>query len=182
MLNKLNTVRDLKDPLKQFVSTWSFGTVPGVNLPKNLELRCLTYGFPTLTGDTTEVTWAGFKRVYAGKQTRQGTWTVKFVEVWDVKVLDAFKQWVNRYHDYINGKIRLHDQYWTDVNISLLNTDVYDEVQITKGYDLKLYDVYPTEINTGQIDASSSDPIEMDVTFNYNFFLMGDEIDKVAGQ
>ena len=48
MLKSLNDVRNLKDPLKQFVSTWTFGNIDGVNLDfKDLELRCQTYGFPT---------------------------------------------------------------------------------------------------------------------------------------
>lgn len=180
MLKSLNDVRNLKDPLKQFVSTWTFGTVAGTSLPADLELRCQSYGFPTLTGDTTEVEWAGFKRVYAGKQTRQGSWTVTFIEVWDVKIFDGFKEWVNCYHAYKDGKIGLHDNYWTDVNIKLLDPSVYianQPTKVTDKYDLKLYDVYPTEISIGEIDASSSNPITITATFNYNFFLAGDEIE-----
>ena len=74
---------------------------------KDLELRCQTYGFPTLTGDTTDVTWGGFARKYAGKQTRQGTWSVSFVEVWDASIIEGFKQWLNLYHQYKEGKITL---------------------------------------------------------------------------
>lgn len=182
MLKKLNDVRNLKDPLKQFVSTWTFGEISGVGLDfKDLELRCQTYGFPTLTGDTTDVVWGGFPRKYAGKQIRQGTWSVTFVEVWDAAILDGFKNWLNKYHDYVNGKITLLKDYSTYADVVLLDPTVYDKEHMSDGqsiseYKLRLYDVFPMEINVGNIEASSSDPINLDVTFNYNYFLVGDEI------
>ena len=188
MLKPLNKIANLKDPLKQFVSTWTFGAIDGINLDwGNLELRCQTYGFPTLTGDTTDVTWGGFPRKYAGKQIRQGTWSVTFVEVWDVAILNGFKEWANLYHQYLKGKITLLKDYSTWANIKLLDPDVYDKERINSDdaskiheYSMRLYDVFPMEVNAGSIEASSSDPIVMDVTFNYNYFLLGEEIDEKA--
>lgn len=182
MLKKLNDVRNLKDPLKQFVSTWTFGAIPSLsNIDfKDLELRCQTYGFPTLTGDTTDVTWGGFARRYAGKQTRQGTWNVTFIEVWDASIIDGFKDWLNLYHQYKDGKITLLNDYSTYANIKLLDPDVYNTTVVTEPiseYSLRLYDVFPMEVNAGQIDASSSEAISMDVTFSYNYFLLGNEIE-----
>ena len=185
MLKKLNDVVQLKDPLKQFVSTWVFGAVTDVDLDwENLELRCQSYGFPGLTGDTTDVTWGGFARKYAGKQTRQGSWTVNFIEVWDVSILDGFKNWANKYHNYKNGKITLLNDYSTYADIKLLDPTVYDDKKIVlssgsfpkDGYTMRLYDVFPMEVSADEINASSSDPISMTVTFNYNYFLLGDEI------
>ena len=189
MLKQLNEVRNLKDPLKQFVSTWSFGEIDGVGLDfEDLELRCQSYGFPTLTGDTTDVTWGGFARKYAGKQTRQGEWTVNFIEVWDVAILDGFRSWANKYHQYKAGKISLLADYSTYADIKLLNPSVYD-LRGTKdvsaqehggkleAYNIRLYDVFPMSVNASQIDASSSDPITLEVTFNYNYFLLGSEIE-----
>jgi len=181
MLNPLNNVRSLKDPLKQFVSTWQFSfdaQSPLNNIidTKDLELRCQTYGLPTLTGDDTTVTWGGFKRVYAGKQTRQGTWKVNFVEVWDAQVMEMFKQWFNMYHQYKEGKITLLNTYAANCNISIVNPDVYDEEEVKDRYDIRLYDVFPLSLDMSQIEASSSEPVTIDVEFNFNFFLLGDEI------
>lgn len=183
MLKPLNKVRNLKDPLKQFVSTWNFAFPAGSPLQQiinteQLELRCQSYGFPTLTGDTTDVIWGGFARRYAGKQTRQGEWSVDFVEVWDAEIVDSFKKWVNIYHNYKNGTITLLDDYTATVNISLVNPDVYEPKPegITR-YDVRLYDVFPSQINVPEIDASSSDAIKLGVTFNFNYFLLGDEIE-----
>lgn len=181
MLNPLTRVQNLKDPLKMFVSTWQIVFSPGsplISLIKsdNLELRCQTYGFPTLTGDKTEVEWGGFKRVYAGKQTRQGEWSVTFTEVWDSSITEAFKVWMNTYHAYKNGTISLLDAYTATVNINLVNPDVYDpKPDGLKRYDIRLYDVFPTEVSFPDIKASASDPIEITAKMNYNYFLLGDE-------
>lgn len=195
MLNPLNKVQNLKDPLKQFVSNWQFSFAAGSKVNElfpsakieDLVLRCQSYGFPELVGDDTTVTWGGFKRVYAGKQTRQGSWSVNFIEVWDVEVADGFKKWVDIYHDYKNGKITLLKDYAGTVNIALLEPDVYDSTgpytsnagasDPENRFDVRLYDVFPTSVKIDNIDASSSDPIKITAEFNFNYFLMGDEID-----
>ena len=183
MLKPLGKVQNLKDPLKQFVSTWQFAFKAGSPLQgildsENLELRCQSYGLPTLTGDTTEVTWGGFKRVYAGKQTRQGSWSVKFTEVWDASITEGFKNWMNVYNNYKNGTITLLDDYAATVNISIVNPDVYDpQPDGIKKYDIRLYDVFPSEISLPELNASASDPVEISATFNFNYFLLGDEIE-----
>jgi hypothetical protein len=183
MLHSLSKVQNLKDPLKMFDVNWVISFPSGsplTNLIKteDLELRCQAFGFPTLTGDKTEVDWGGFHRVYAGKQTRQGEWTVTFTEVWDSTITEAMKVWLNMYHNYKNGTISLLDAYTATVNVALLNPEVYEpKPEGMVRYDLRLYDVFPTNISFPNIEASSSNPIEITGTFNYNYFLMGDEID-----
>lgn len=183
MLHSLSKVQNLKDPLKMFDVNWVMSFPSGSPLTsliksEDLELRCQTFGFPTLTGDKTEVDWGGFHRVYAGKQTRQGEWTVTFTEVWDSTITEAFKQWLNMYHNYKNGTISLLDAYTATVNVALLNPEVYEpKPEGMVKYDLRLYDVFPTNISFPSIQASSSNPIEITATFNYNYFLMGNEID-----
>lgn len=182
MLHPLNKVQNLKDPLKMFVSTFSIAFKAGSPLiqlvnTENLELRAQTFSFPKLTGDKTVVQWGGFERRYAGKQTRAGDWTVKFTEVWDSSITEAFKTWCNMYHDYKNGTISLLDSYTATVNVALVNPDVYDpKPEGLTRYDLRLYDVFPTDISYPEIDASSSSPIELTVNLSYNYFLLGDEI------
>lgn len=190
MLKELNQVRNLKDPLKMFVSTWTISFDPSsplavLNLPgdagfkwSDVELRCQTFGFPTLTGDKTTVQWGGFERRYAGKQTRAGDWQVTFTEIWNSSITEAFKIWLNQYHNYKAGRISLLKDYSATITINLLNPDVYDaasEAHSAKRYDITLYDVFPTSLSFPSINASSSDPIELTVDFSYNYFLMGNE-------
>lgn len=183
MLNPLQKVQNLKDPLKQFVATFNIAFQPNSPLAQlvrteNLELRCQTFGLPTITGDQTKVEWGGFQRKYAGKQTRAGDWQVVFTEVWDSSILEAFKVWCNTYHNYKNGTISLLEAYTATVNVSLVNPDVYDpKPEGLTRYDLRLFDVFPASVSLGQINASSSDPIQITTTLSYNYFLMGDELD-----
>ena len=69
------------------------------------------------------------------------------------------------------------DSYRAVANISLVDPDVYDPKPAgIKRYDIILYDVFPTEVKlSDSIEASSSNPITIGVTFNYNYFLVGDE-------
>lgn len=183
MLHPLSKVQNLKDPLKQFVCTFQIVFKSGSPLTslinsENLELRCQTFSMPTITGDKTTVQWGGFERRYAGKQTRAGDWTVTFTEVWDSSITEAFKVWNNTYHNYKNGTISLLDAYTADVNVNILNPDVYEpKPSEMKKYDIRLYDVFPTSVALPTINASSSEPVEITCTLSYNYFLMGDEND-----
>lgn len=183
MLHPLNKVQNLKDPLKMFVATFQIVFKTGSPLTsliktEDLELRCQTFGLPTITGDKTTVYWGGFERRYAGKQTRAGDWKVTFTEVWDSSITEAFKVWCNMYHNYKNGTISLLDEYTATVNVALVNPDVYDpKPEGLTRYDMRLYDVFPTEVTYPTINASDSAPIELTVNLSYNYFLMGDEND-----
>ena len=183
MLHPLKNVQNLKDPLKMFVATFVISFKPGSPLTQliktqDLELRCQTFGLPKITGDKTVVQWGGFERRYAGKQTRAGDWSVEFTEVWDSSITEAFKVWCNMYHNYKNGTISLLDAYTATVNVALLNPDVYEpKPEGMTRYDLRLYDVFPTDISFPTIQASSSDPITLSCNLSYNYFLMGDEIE-----
>ena len=111
-------------------------------------------------------------------QTRQGSWSVTFIEVWDASVIEGFKKWVNVYHNYKGGTISLLDAYTATVNISLVNPDVYDpQPEGIKRYDVRLYDVFPSEVQMPEISASESTDVEIKVNFNFNYFLLGDEIE-----
>lgn len=181
MLHPLNKVQNLKDPLKMFVSTWMISFKPGSPLTslinsENLELRCQSFGFPTITGDKTTVQWGGFERRYAGRQLRAGDWSVTFTEVWDSSITEAFKIWCNMYHNFKDGTISLLDAYTADVNINLVNPDVYDpKPEGLERYDIRLFDVFPTSVSFPSIEASSSNPITITATLSYNYFLLGDE-------
>lgn len=183
MLNPLSRVQNLKDPLKMFVATFQITFKAGSPLAAlvrtdNLELRCQTFTFPKLTGDLTEVEWGGFHRKYAGKQTRSGEWAVSFTEVWDSSITEAFKVWFNQYHNYKNGTISLLEAYTADVNVALVNPDVYDpQPDGIQRYDIRLFDVFPVSVDFPTIEASSSNPVEINCTLSYNYFLLGDEND-----
>lgn len=183
MLKKLNEVRNLKDPIKMFCCNMSIAFPAGSPLNQYIDgneliLRTTTYSLPKITGDLTTVNWSGFQRNYGGKQTRAGQFSMTVTEVWDARITEVFRVWCNAYHNYKNGTIALLDAYTGTVNVALVDPDVYEPKPdgITK-YDMRLYDVFPNEVSFPQIDASSSNAVEINCSLNYNYFLMGSEID-----
>lgn len=181
-LHALKDVNNLDDPLKNFLCTFTIAVPPqspfDSKFAEQLELRAQSFSFPEIKGDTTEVTWSGHKRTYAGKQTRDGEWKVKFTEVWSGDVIDGFKKWVNQYHDFKNGTISLFKEYATTIDVALLNPSLYKpkpEGAVAK--NVRLYRAYPTSVSAGEIKPSDSAPVEIDVTIHYDYFLVGDEID-----
>lgn len=183
MLKPLSDVRNLKDPLKQFVCNFSlaFPATSQLNQyidAKDLVLRATSYSLPSFKSQSTDVTWAGFERKYGGRQQRQGEWSCEIVEVWDARVVEVFKRWFNAYHNYKDGTIALLDQYCGTVDLELVNPDVYEpQPDGIHKYSMRLYDVFPTDAQLPTIDASSSEAVKISCTLNYNFFLVGDEID-----
>lgn len=182
MLYPLNKVTNLKDPLKMFTANFQVVFQAGSPLAQaidseDLELRCQTFGLPSITGDKTEVDWSGFHLKYAGKQTRHGEWKIQVTEVWDARITELFRMWNNQYHNYKSGTISLLDAYTATVNVALVNPDLYDPkpAGITR-YDMRMYHVFPTQVSFPTIQASKSDPINIDITLSYNYFLMGSEI------
>lgn len=183
MLHSLDKVQNLKDPLKMFTATFQIVFKAGSPLAslintENLELRTQTFTLPSITGEKTTVNWGGFQRNYGGKQNRAGTWSVTFTEVWDSSITEAFRLWANQYHNYKEGKISLLSEYTATINVALVNPDVYDPMPegITR-YDMRLFDVFPETIDFPQIDASSSNPVNIDAKLNYNYFLCGPELE-----
>ena len=179
-LHRLQDINALADPLKQFEATFYIAVPPrnpfDASLTNQLELRAQTFSFPTIKGDVTEVTWSGHKRTYAGKQTREGEWKVTFTEVWSGQVIDGFKKWMNQYHDFVGGTISLFDEYKTTIKVNLLNPDLYDpkpEGAVEKS--LTLYRCWPKEVSVPEVNPSSSEPVNINVTLSYDYFIMGSE-------
>lgn len=177
-LHKLSAINNLNDPIKQFLIDFN------IVLPTNtfnfdaeqLELRAQSFSFPSITVDATEVWWGGHHRQYAGKQTRQGDWTVTFTEVWSGDVIDGFRKWMQLAHNFSNGTIATHEHYMTSAKVNLLNPDLYDPNPGAAEKALTLKMLYPTQVQVdGNINPSDSAPVNMACTLHYSYFLMSGE-------
>lgn len=180
-LHALKDINNLDDPLKQFLATFVISTTNtpfSTDFAEKLELRAQSFTFPTFTGDVTEVWWSGHNRQYAGKQTRQGDWNVTFTEVWSSKVVDGFKAWMNTYHAYKEGTIKLLQDYATTVDVILFNPDLYTSAEPAgqEKLTLTLFRCWPRQVSVPDINPSSSDPVNIQVQLHYDYFLLGDEL------
>ena len=181
-LHSVNEINSLADPLKQFLSTFVI-TTPNCeafapSVAKQLELRAQSFSWPTIQADNTTVMWGGHERQYAGKQIRGGDWGVTFTEVYSGDIIDGFKKWCNGFHNFKNGTISLFENYATTIEVQLLNPELYDPgVTTAVAKKIQLLRAWPTNVSVaGDIQPSSSDPVEISVSFHYDYFLMGDEI------
>ena len=178
-IHTLQSINNLNDPIKQFLIDFNIVLPQGVfNFDaQQLELRAQSFSFPTVQMDATEVWWGGHHRQFAGKQTRQGDWSVTFTEVWSGDVIDGFRRWMQLAHNFTAGTISLHEQYMTSAQVNLLNPDLYDpkpQGAAAKAVTLKM--LYPTQVQVdGTINPSSSDPVNMSCTLHYSYFLMSGE-------
>lgn len=183
MITNIKEINNLDDPIKQFLLDFNISLPDGKSedsdlgfKTKQLLLRAQSFTIPKITIDATEVWWSGHHRQFAGKQQRQGDWTVTFTEVWNGNYLDGFRKWMNWAHNYKNGTIALHNNYMGSATVNILNPDLYDpkpQTAVAKQMFLKM--MYPTEVSVPEIKPSESAPVDITVTFHYNYFLMGDE-------
>lgn len=178
-IHSVKSINNLNDPIKHFLIDFNIALPAGVfNFSaEQLELRAQSFSFPSVKIDATEVWWGGHHRQFAGKQTRQGDWSVKFTEVWSGDVIDGFRKWMQLAHNFTAGTISLHENYMTSAQVNLLNPDLYDpkpQGAVAKAITLKM--LYPTEVQVdGNIEPSESKPVDINCTLHYSYFLMADE-------
>ena len=131
---------------------------------KVLELRCTSFDYPGTKIGQTDLVIAGFRRKLATIQNKSGTWSCKITEDQRGGVLNTIQSWIDLMHNPFNG-VRLPSSAYVSTCV----------VQIQgagdgKGRTLWLKGFYPIEYSVGNIDQSSSDAVEIDVKFNYDWW------------
>lgn len=193
-LHSLNDIRNLEDPLKQFQIKFTISMVPGLALAaaqqnlsgiasgnfstvsaETLELRCTSFTYPGTKLGQSSTTIAGFRRKLGTIQNKSGIWDCKIVEDQDGGVINTIQSWCDLIHNPFAG-VRLPSvSYVSTCVVDIQSIDkrnslwrrVYSD---SKGRRIWLKGFYPIEYTVGQIDASSSAPVEIDVKFNYDWW------------
>lgn len=190
MLRNLNEIRQLQDPIKQSQVEFIISDTPGLLLaklqqnilgllsgntatcgPKELRLRCISYGYPGAKLSQTETVIAGHVRRLGQTQDRSGTWTVTVTEDYEGSILNTIEAWCDLIHSPVSG-IRLPSAlYKTVARIQLGGNVKYP----FSGKELKmrtiwLRGVYPVAYEVGDINPSDSSPINIKISFNYDWF------------
>lgn len=193
-LHSLNDIRDLQDPLKQFQIKFTISMVPGLLLAltqqkatglvsgnfstvdaKTLELRCTSFTYPGTKLGQSSLTIAGFRRKLGTIQNKSGVWNCKITEDQNGSVINIIQSWCDLIHNPFSD-VRLPSALYVStcvVDIQSIDTRnwlwrrVYTD---TKGRRIWLKGFYPIEYTVGQIDASGSQPVEIDVKFNYDWW------------
>lgn len=186
MLHTLDSVKTLRDPLKQYmveftisefpvstvINTYakfinmlgSLGSASKMASFKDLKFRAETFSYPTSKIKQTELNINGFKRKIGSIQDKSGTWTCKITEDYRGGVMQLIQNWLNCVHNTETG-IRLPSVlYSTNCEVAIRQPD---GKAVRK---LFLRGFYPISYTVNEINASSSDPVSVTVTFNYDFF------------
>jgi len=118
--------------------------------------------------DIEEITtnWIGQQYKMAARRTT-GDWTVTFVVDNDGKILKRFWDWQNIIH---NPEANIYGKpvtYMADQEIHLLGFDTGETICV-----YKLYGAWPKTIGQVQLDYTTNDIAQFDVTFSYQYHVV----------
>lgn len=190
MLRQLNEIRALKDPIKQSQVEFIISDTPALLLskleqnicglvsgntstcgPKELRLRCTSYGYPGAKISQTETVIAGHVRRLGQVQDRSGTWKVSVTEDYEGTILNTIEAWCDLINSPVTG-IRLPSAlYKTVARIQLGGHVKYPFSGKELGMrTIWLRGVYPISYEIGELNPSDSGPITVNITFSYDWF------------
>lgn len=116
---------------------------------------------PQINFEPVTIDWMNAKRFLSGK----GTWQTMAITTHDpiapsaaVKVMD----WVRLNYEPLNGRMGYATYYKKDIQLKVLDP---------QGSVVELWDIqgaWPTDINFGELDYASSDPVEVAFTLQFD--------------
>jgi len=185
MLHPLSEICGLKDPAKQSevefvisdlpapllakVSQKVVGLMSGntaIATTKELRLRCTSFGYPGTKIESTEIFLGNHRRRVGTLQNKSGTWKVKVTEDYQGSVLNFIQAWCDLIHSNILGTKLPSSMYTTTAMIVIGEGIRNNKTKRT----IHLKGVWPTSYTVNTINPTSSAPIDVDISFNYDYF------------
>lgn len=191
MLHSLNEIRGLKDPIKQSQCEFIIQDTPGLLLAKltqkiagtisgntavatakELRLRCTSFSYPGAKLGQTKLNIAGHRRKLGTIQDKSGIWKCKVTEDFQGSVLNIIAAWQDLIHSNFTGTRLPSASYVSTCKILLGGDNDGGHVRDAKlaRRQIILHGFYPVEYRVNDIDPSSSNPIDVDISFNYDVF------------
>ncbi len=186
-LHRLQDVNGLPDPLKQYQFTFAIskfrgsdgiaGMFSGNLNPKDVvggflknnrsiserfELQCSSYFWPGSRMATTETVIGGHHRTRATYQDKAGQWQTTVYETMDGLVITSIRNWLDAMYNPATGITLPSTLYISQCEVSF-KTPLTTKKALLRGF-------YPISISNIQIDASSSAPVQAQITWNYDWF------------
>lgn len=185
MLHPLHEICGLKDPAKQSEVEFVISDLPApllakitqqvvgklsgntaIATPKELRLRCTSYGYPGTKIETTDIFLGHHRRKVPTVQNKSGTWKVKVTEDYQGSVLNFIQAWCDLIHSNILGT-RLPSSLYTSSAMIVIGEGIRgNKVKRT----IYLKGVWPSGYQVNTINPTSSNPIDVDISFNYDYF------------
>ena len=198
-LRSLREIRSLQDPAKQFQVEFVISEFPALQLARlqqttagllsgntatvgsdTLRLRAQSFSYPGTKINQTELILGGYRRKLGTIQDRSGTFTCKVTEDQGGGVLNTIQSWCDLIHNPING-VRLPSiTYVSTAQVILESAKKTQGLAsaanfVWSGSDKQrrtiwLGGFYPIEYKVGEINPNSSEAINVEITFNYDYF------------
>lgn len=199
MLRSLNEIRGLQDPVKQSQCEFIIANVPGLALgnlsqkvagaisgnkktvdANTLRLRATSFSYPGAKINQTTLILGGHRRKLGTIQDRSGTWKCKVTEDFEGGVLNTISAWMDLIHSPVLGTRMPSVSYAGTCTILLGGDNSGGNVNAKLARrQIVLHGFYPISFTVNDIDPSSSNPIDIDISWNYdswmerNYSLMG---------
>lgn len=185
-LRSLNEIRALKDPAKQFQVELTLCEIPAIALARGTQnvfgqisgntamvsseefvLRCTKFSYPGAKIAQDELILMGHRRKRATIQNRSGIFNCTVVEDMEGGCLNLIEAWCDLMHSPLLGT-RVPSMLYTGSAV-LSFGERLDNSKFEKR-TIHLKGFYPIEYKVCDIDTSSSEPITIDISFNYDYF------------
>lgn len=154
--------RSLPDPLLSYNFDLIIPIVPGGGDGKGLTIRCKSTSIPGTSVEDVTVSLHGIDLKYAGRQMWQHTLSVNYQETRDMTVRFAIKSWIEfaRNSRQNTGDYKVNYETVADL---VLYDDAAKPIRT-----IRMDGFFPQNMDDASLDGSSSTPVEMTITFNYD--------------
>ena len=175
-LTKVRSINNLKDPLRQyqckFHTSKGFGTLAADAMTKgssilskeDFELRATSWTYPGTVIRTTDTVIFNHYRRRPSIQDKSGTWRVTVTEDMNGNVLQAIQDWCDVIMNPYTGLMSPSEFYVSMASVEICGPDM------TANKTIFLRGFYPTKIGEIKIESSSSQPVSVDIEFNYDWY------------
>ena len=188
-IRPLAEIRGLEDPLKQSQVEFIISDVLALKMSNAvqglvgkisgnektvdgevLRLRCRSFSYPGPKIHTTELCIKNHIRHIGTRQDKSGIWKTRITEDMEGGVLNTIQAWMDLIHSNITG-IRLPSSLYVGSAQIIIGGDVHKpNGKKLEKRTIWLKGVYPIAYEVGTINPSSSEPVEVDVSWNYDYW------------
>lgn len=169
-LTQIKSINNLDDPLRQYQCKFhisrGIGTalVGGMVRKEDFELRATSWTYPGTTIKTVDTVIFNHYRKRPSLQDKSGTWRVSVTENMNGDVLQSIHDWCDLIMNPATGIMMPSESYVSMASVEICGP----KMKNTKRIYLRGF--YPIKIQEIKIDPSSSQPVTVDIDFNYDWY------------
>jgi len=169
-LTQVRSINNLSDPLKQYQCKFhishGMGTalVGGMVRKEDFELRATSWTYPGTVIKTVDTVIFNHYRRRPSIQDKSGVWKVTLTEDMKGGVLQSIQDWCDLIMNPVTGVMMPSEFYVSMASVEICGPNMQSNKTIyLRGF-------YPIRIHEIKIDTSSSQPVSVDVEFNYDWY------------